>query len=136
MEDGLYTRIQTLIIEGNIADAQQILDGIEDKDARWHYLSSHIYLAKNWTNESRKQLEIAIELDPENQTYKDELEALKARVEKAQREYDKKHKKKQIGKGFLDACPEVCNEGLGECCVMCCCEVGCQAICEGCGGGC
>ncbi|MDE6850709.1 MAG: hypothetical protein K2J54_05215 [Clostridia bacterium] len=130
MEDGVYTRIQTLIIEGNIADAQQILDGIEDKDAQWHYLSSHIYLAKNWTNESRKQLEIAIELDPENEKYKEELQALIERAENAQRKYDKSNKKKQFGKGFWDACPEACGEG----CCMCCVEVGCTAICEGCGG--
>ncbi|MDE6691009.1 MAG: hypothetical protein K2K04_03480 [Clostridia bacterium] len=136
MEDGLYTRIQTLITEGNTADAEHMLEGIEDKDARWHYLSSHIYLDKNWTNEARKQLEIAIELDPENEKYKEELEALKERAEKAQREYDKKNKRKQFGKGFLDACPEVCNEGFGECCVMCCGEICCQAICEGCSGGC
>lgn len=135
MEDGLYTRIQTLIIEGNIADAQQILDGIEEKDARWHYLSSHVYLAKNWTNESRKQLEIAIQLDPENEKYKDELDALKERVEKAQRKYEEKSKKKkQLGKDFLDACPGVCVEVCGEGCCMCCVEVGCTAICEGCGG--
>lgn len=130
MEDGIYTRIQTLIIEGNIADAQQILDGVEEMDARWHYLSSHIYLAKNWTNESRKQLELAIALDPENEKYKEELQALKERAEKAQSKYDKSNKKKQFGKDFLDACPEACGEG----CCMCCVEVGCTAICEGCGG--
>ena len=131
MEDGLYTRIQTLITEGNLADAEHMLDGVEEKDARWHYLSSHIYLTKNWTNEARKQLEIAIELDPDNEKYKEELETLKERVEKAQREYDKKNKKrKHLGGEFLDACPEACGEG----CCMCCVEVGCTAICEGCSG--
>ena len=131
MEDELYTRIQTLIIEGNLADAEQVLDGVEEKDARWHYLSSHVYLAKNWTNESRKQLEIAIELDPENETYKEELNALKERVEKAQRKYNEKNKKKKhFGEDFFAACPDACGEG----CAMCCCEVGCTAICEGCGG--
>ncbi len=133
MEDGLYTRIQSLIIEGNLADAEQLLDGVEDKDARWHYLSSHIYLAKNWTNEARKQLEIAIELDPENEEYKQELEALKERAEEAQRKYDEKNKKKKhFGEDFFAACPEACVEGCG----LCCGELCCQAICEGCGSGC
>ena len=136
MDDGLYTKIQTLIAEGNLTEAEQLLDNVEEKDARWHYLSSHVYLAKNWTNESRKQLEIAIELDPENEKYKQELEALKQRVEKAQREYDKKNKKKQFGKGFADVCPQVCAQGCIEGCGMCCGEICCQAVCEGLGGGC
>ena len=131
MEDELYTKIQTLIIEGNLDEAQTVLDGIEEKDAQWHYLSSHIYLAKNWTNESRKQLEIAIDMDPENEKYKEELEALKERAEKAQRKFDKSNKKKHFGSGFLETFGEACGEG----CCMCCCEVGCTAICEGCGGG-
>lgn len=134
MEDELYTRIQTLINEGNIDEAQRLLDGVEGKDARRHYLSSHIYLAKNWTNEARKQLEIAIELDPENQTYKEESEALKERAKETLDKAEKKKKKKHLGSGFLNA--EECSDGslLGECCVMCCGEVCCQAICEGCGG--
>lgn len=134
MEDELYTRIQTLIDEGNLADAEGLLDGAEERDARWHYLSSHYYLAKNWTNEARKQLEIAIKLDPENQTYKDEFEGLKERARETLDKEEKKQKKKQMGRNFLNSCPEFCNDGLGECCVMCCCEVGCQAICEGCSG--
>ena len=135
MEDGLYTRIQTLIIEGNIADAEQILDGVEEKDARWHYLSSHIYLAKNWTNEARKQLEIAIKLDPDNQTYKDELEELKKRAKETFDKAEKKQKKKHLGKDFFNS--EVCNDSAwSECCFMCCGEVCCQAVCEGLSGGC
>lgn len=136
MEDELYTGIQTLIAEGNIADAEQILDGMEERDAHWHYLSSHIYLSKNWTNEARKQLEIAIALDPGNQTYKDELDALKEQAEETLEKAEKKKKKKQMGKGFPNACSEGCGEGVAECCVMCCGEVCCQAICEGLGGGC
>lgn len=128
MEDGLYSKIHTLINEGNIADAEQMLDAVEEKDAQWHYLSSHIFLAKNWTNESRKQLEIAIGLDPENEQYKRELELLKRQAEETLEKADEK-KKKRFGKECWDECPEVCCE--------CCCEAGvwscCSAICEGCG---
>lgn len=134
MDDELYTKVHTLIAEGNLDDAQQVLDGIEDKDARWHYLSSHVYLAKNWTNESRKQLEIAIELDPENEEYKEELEALKKRVEEAQRKFEKGNKKKHLGKGFINDCMPECGEAFGLCCGELCCQLCCTAVCEGCGG--
>lgn len=32
------------------------------------------FSCKNWTNEARKQLEIALNLDPENEQYRQELE--------------------------------------------------------------
>lgn len=130
MEDGLYTRIQMLITEGNIVDAEQILDGMEERDARWHYLSSQIYLSKNWTNEARKQLELAIKLDPDNEKYKEELETLKQTAEETFEKAEKKNKKKHLGKGFLDECPE----GCAECCTVCGLELCCNLICEGCGG--
>lgn len=130
MDDELYTRIQTLITEGNLADAEQILDGMEERDARWHYLSNHIYLSKNWTNEARKQLELAIKLDPDNEKYKEELETLKQTAEETFEKAEKKNKKKHLGKGFLDECPE----GCAECCTVCGLELCCNLICEGCGG--
>ena len=130
MDDGLYTKIQALIDEGNLTEAEQLLDGTEEKDARWHYLSSHVYLAKNWTNESRKQLEIAIELDPENQSYKEELEALKESAEETLGKAEKQRKKKQLGKEFFDGCPELCC----ECCAAGGVEICCSAICDGCSG--
>ena len=114
MEERIYTCIQTMIGVGNTDDAQNMLDDEEEKDARWHYLQSRIYLAKNWTNEARKQLETAVELDPENEEYKEELEALKSEAENESGEGQP-----EMGKGkFRAFCGEVCA----------CCAEGCSGF--------
>ncbi|MCM1295813.1 MAG: hypothetical protein NC311_09755 [Muribaculaceae bacterium] len=111
MEERIYVCVQTLIEVGDTEAAQQMLDDIEEKDARWHYLSSRVYLAKNWTNESRKQLEIAIELDPENEKYKEELQEMKNVAENESGE-----EKSEMGKRkFRDNCCECCS----VCCQIC-----------------
>lgn len=111
MEERIYICIQTMIGVGNTDDAQKMLDDEEEKDAQWHYLQSQIFIAKNWLNEARKQLEIAVELDPDNEQYKEELEALKSSAENESDEG-----KAEMGKGkFRAFCGDVCS-----CCQSCC----------------
>lgn len=122
--------IERLIEEEELGSAQAELNKIGDKNARWHFLQGRIYLAKKWYSEARKQLELAIKLDPDNEKYKEELETLKQTAEETFEKAEKKNKKKHLGKGFLDECPE----GCAECCTVCGLELCCNLICEGCGG--
>lgn len=77
MDKEIFDRVLGLLSEDKTQEALDLLESIEDKDAEWHYLGSRIYLAKNWTDESRKQLEIAIELVPDNKQYRRELAELR-----------------------------------------------------------
>ena len=71
---------EQLIREGNISDAQKILDDFSDRNAEWHYLQSVIFYKKNWISESKKQLEIAINLDPQNIKFRDSYEKLLQKI--------------------------------------------------------
>ena len=66
-----FARVEELIRTGDIPEAQRILDGFNERGARWHYLQSVVFYRKNWINESKKQLEIAIQLEPDNDKYKE-----------------------------------------------------------------
>lgn len=66
-----YTAVEDLIKAGNIAEAQRVLDSFNERGGQWHYLQSVVFYRKNWMNESKKQLEIAIQLEPENDKYKE-----------------------------------------------------------------
>ncbi|MBQ9513608.1 MAG: hypothetical protein IJR66_01315 [Clostridia bacterium] len=72
-----YEEIYNTLKKGDYNTAQQQLDKVSYRGAEWHYLQSVVFYKKNWINESKKQLEIAIELDPDNQKYKSEYEKLK-----------------------------------------------------------
>ena len=67
---GVYEDIAAAIKNGDINHAQELLDGISYKDAEWHYYESVVFYKKNWMNESKNQLELALKMDPENEKYK------------------------------------------------------------------
>ena len=50
------------------------------RGGEWHYYQAIIFYEKNWLNESKKQLELAIDIDPENEKYKRALENMKKKI--------------------------------------------------------
>ena len=74
------TEIERLIKEGDLNKAQQILDDFSERDAQWHYLQSVVFYKKNWINDSKKQLEVALNMDPDNEKYKDSYQKLLAKI--------------------------------------------------------
>lgn len=75
-----FARVEELIRTGDIPEAQRILDGFNERGARWHYLQSVVFYRKNWINESKKQLEIAIQLEPDNEKYKETYRKLNEKI--------------------------------------------------------
>ena len=62
-----YEKISELLKQDRISEAQACLDDFNERGAEWHYLQAVVYYKKNWTNDSKKQLEIAMQMDPNNQ---------------------------------------------------------------------
>ena len=69
-DSGLYREVEDLIKNGDLTSAQDKLDAFNERGAEWHYLQSVLFYKKNWLNESKKQLEIAMQMDGNNQKYK------------------------------------------------------------------
>ena len=76
-----YAKVEELIKEGKIDDAQRALDAFNERTAQWHYLQSVVFYRKNWINESKKQLEIAMHLDASNEKYKETYKKLNDKIE-------------------------------------------------------
>ena len=76
-----FVDVENLIKAGNISLAQEKLDNISDRGAEWHYLQSVIFYKKNWLNESKKQLEIALNIEPHNNKYAQAYARLKEKME-------------------------------------------------------
>ena len=75
-----YTRVEELIKNGDIDEAQRVLDAFNERNAQWHYLQSVVFYRKNWVNESKKQLEIAMHLDASNEKYKEAYKKLNDKI--------------------------------------------------------
>ena len=76
----LYEQVEGYLRDGNIQEAQRVLDSFNERGGQWHYLQSVVFYRKNWMNESKKQLEIAIQLEPENQKYKEAYKKLNDKI--------------------------------------------------------
>lgn len=128
----LLSEIEKNIRDGKLQEAQIKLDTFDERSAEWHYLQAVVYYKKNWMNESKKQLEIAIRLDSAENKYKDALKKLNDKITAAPAQdtfksgsgnsstidYDEPQ---QMGG---DSCLEFCCQMLAcNMCLNCCCNL-------------
>lgn len=79
-----FDEVSSCIRSGDIPRAQQLLDGFNERNAEWHYLQSVVFYKKNWMNESKKQLEIAMQMDESNPKYREAYDKLSSRAQYTQ----------------------------------------------------
>ncbi len=75
----VYQEIAELLKGDKLAEAQSRLDDFNERGAEWHYLQAVVFYKKNWSNESKKQLEIAMQMDPGNKKYQEAYGKLNAK---------------------------------------------------------
>lgn len=128
-----FEAVKQAIRDKNPERAQQELDKVSYRGAEWHYFQSIVFYEKNWLNDSKNQLEIALEMEPDNDKYARALEKLKKNINGA-KPYDKEGSKGVYGNQnnangssrsysqqatASDGCCAAC-EALW--CADCCCE--------------
>lgn len=132
-----FAKVEELLKAGNIAEAQRVLDSFNERTAQWHYLQSVVFYRKSWMNESKKQLEIALQLDPENEKYKESYRKLNERIGagagdtqsgQGQSQYQGQNMNSaspqdQMGGGFCANCIDCCYTYL---CLSCMCDACCR----------
>lgn len=79
-----FAYVDKLIKEQKYDEAQAELDAMTVREGEWHYFQSIVYYKREWLTESKKQLEAAVECDPDNQKYKTALEKLNIVIGNAQ----------------------------------------------------
>lgn len=133
----LYEKVESYLKDGNITEAQHVLDSFNERNGRWHYLQSVVFYRKNWINESKKQLEIAIQLEPENAKYKESYRKLNDKIKQdsqsgapnqSQSAYegqtmDSQSSDSQMGGNFCANCIECCYLNM---CINCLCNGCCR----------
>ncbi len=75
---GVYTHVVHLLNQNDVNEAQAAIDKISERDAEWHYYQAAVYHAKGWNYEAKAQLDMAINMDPENKKYKETMERLQS----------------------------------------------------------
>lgn len=133
--ESTFEAVKQAIRNKNPEDAQKALDDISNRSAEWHYYQSVVFYEKNWLNDSKKQLEIALAMDPGNEKYSRALENLKKKID-GSRPYDKEgandiyhQSTQQGGSGRTyrqrqggDVADGLCAACQALWCADCCCE--------------
>lgn len=125
---GDYAEITRLIKEGKLDVAQGKLDVSSERSAEWHYLQSVIFYKKNWVNESKKQLEIALSLEPDNAKYKNSYEKLKGKMQYAEKQFHSGNANYSTAAGRGQMGGDECGS-MADCCATWCCM---NMLCNGC----
>lgn len=122
--DGLKA-VEDFVKKGDLVGAQSALDAFNERGAEWHYLQSVVFYKKNWSNESKKQLEIAMQMDPSNQKYKTAYDKLVAKIRS---ESEKNFSSYGTGGGYYRDDASGRQMG-GDACVDWCCQMAmCNAL--------
>ncbi len=80
-EQSRYQDVKAAVSARDFEKAQSLLDDMYYRGGEWHYYQAIIFYEKNWLNESKKQLELAVDLEPENDKYKRALENMKKKID-------------------------------------------------------
>ncbi len=124
-----YSDVKTLIKNKKFDEAQRRLDDITLRDGEWHYYQAIIFYEKSWLNESKRQLEMALAEDPNNEKYKRSLENLKRKIdgtnaferEKSGTNYNNNVPPKSYSQN-ADVADGICTACQALWCADCCCE--------------
>ncbi|MBE5753390.1 MAG: hypothetical protein E7343_04930 [Clostridiales bacterium] len=77
--ESAFEKVANAIKNNDVETAQRLLDEFNERSAEWHYLQAVIFYKKNWVNESKKQLELAMQMDETNVKYRDAYNKMNAK---------------------------------------------------------
>ena len=128
-----FSMVEKELKADNIGRAQELLDEYNDRNAEWHYLQSVVFYKKNWTNESKKQLEIAMNMEPTNQKYAEAYSKLKAKIEYTDKQFrqgNPNYGGNPNGNSERQMGGDSCSSALDFCTTLCCVNLACNCCCR------
>ncbi len=121
--DSALGEVDALIRNGDIEGAQRKLDTFDERGGEWHYLQSVIYYKKNWRTESKTQLEIAMQIEPNNEKYKKTYEKLNNQIDfDAQAEKSQNNQYNYVNNGQQQMGGSFCDSCIACLCLNCLCQ--------------
>lgn len=111
---GYYDQARAYINIGNVAAAEEILNGLSFRGGEWYYLKGLIFMRRGWYNEAVTNLKTAVDMEPSNYEFRDALN----RVMNSNRQYQSTVYDRR---GYSTG-PDMCSMCQCIICSDCCCE--------------
>lgn len=109
-----YDQARTYINMGNVAAAEEILNGLSFRGGEWYYLKGLIFMRRGWYNEAVTNLKTAVDMEPANYEFRDALN----KVMNSNRQYQSTVYDRR---GYSTG-PDMCSMCQCMICTDCCCE--------------
>ena len=71
-----YAQVRSLINAGDLAQAEQLLYGVVQRDGEWYFLSGSIAYRKGWLDEAMQNYVRAVQMEPNNMEYRQALSVM------------------------------------------------------------
>lgn len=68
---GEFNHVRMCLNNGNIDEAERVLDSSSSRTAEWYYLKGMVYIKKGWYSEGVNHIQMAVNMDPNNFEYRD-----------------------------------------------------------------
>lgn len=115
-----FSQVRAYINSGSIAQAEQLLNSIQDKSAEWYYLNGLISMRKGWYSQGYSSIQQAVNMDPDNFEYRATLNKLqRSNTNYAQRPY---------GGGYAAPQKDTADEMCQICSTLYCADCLCEAM--------
>lgn len=110
-----FNRVRSTINSGNVAYAEEMLNGYSNRNGQWYYLKGLIFMRKGWYDEAQSHIQTAVNMEPNNFEYRNTLNRM-GNVNNAFRG-------NAYNRGYNQG-PDLCT--ICQClwCSDCCCELG------------
>ena len=122
-----FSDVRNLIMNGRIADAEQILNGVpmEGRNAEWHFLKGTVLYKRGWWEEAYNHFTTACQMDPQNMEYRAAMNQVVNRRNGAYGGYNPNMGQPAMGCTPCDACCSLmcmdsCCECMGGDLISCC----------------
>jgi len=110
-----YKQVRMYINNGNIVEAESLLESIATKNAEWFYLRGLIFMKKGWYNEAIMNMKQAVNMDPSNFEYRDALNRMNSNNNVYRG--NASNRGGGVGPNFCDMCTCLwCSDSMCECC--------------------
>ena len=119
-----YPQIRRMINEGRYTEADLNLDAVNagGRNAEWHYLKAVILVRRGWIYDALNHIDIACNMDPSNEEYRQ----LKVNLQHSANTYGRSYRAGNVSTcDGCDVCSSLlCADCLCECCggdlIRCC----------------
>lgn len=129
--ESLFNIINTLIINRNYIEAENILNSTTNRNSEYHYLYGLILKNKAWFDAALPHFKKAVLLSPNNTQYKDELISLMGRHRYYSDDYyNNSYRRRNHGCSCCccDDCCDCCDCGNFSCCDLICLDQCCECM--------